>query len=233
MKNIAAVVLCGGQGSRLKGLVSDRPKPMADISGSPFMDILIRHLRSFGIKKYILCAGFMAGYIEEYYHREMAAGDLVIVKEKLPLGTAGAISHAQDFIETDHFLVVNGDSFCAADLNAFLDFHSAKKARLSMVVSRIDNAADCGSIILDDTNRVVRFEEKKHRGTALANAGIYLFSREVLSLVPKGLKYSLERDLFPRMAGKDFYGFLTDAKLFDIGTPERYAEAKTYFKDKK
>ena len=229
MKKIDAVILCGGQGKRLKQLVSDKPKPMADINGLPFLDRLIGYIDKIGINNYILCAGFMAEYIEKYYQATNKIKNLIIVKEKQPLGTAGALKNAQKFIKTDPFLVVNGDSFCAVDLKKFFGFHLARKASLSMVVCRKENEGDQGSVILDSSDKIAGLEEKTRSASSLVNAGVYLFNKKMLSLIPRDVKYSLELDLFPKLVGKKFYGFQTDARLLDIGTPRRYKQAKEFF----
>lgn len=228
--NIDVVILCGGRGTRLQSIVSDRPKPMAEIEGRPFLDILINYIKGFGFKRFILSVCHMSDFIKSYYRDKLHSLEIIFSCENEPLGTGGAVKFAEIFICSDPFLVMNGDSFCPVDMNQFIDFHNQKDALLSMVIVESNDSKDFGQIILDDSQRIIRFEEKKKRnGKSFINAGIYLFKRDILSLIPPNIKYSLEYDLFPTLVGKKLYGFITKEKLIDIGTPERYEQAQRFF----
>ena len=225
-----ALVLCAGEGQRLRPLTSDRPKPMAEINGYPFLDILINYVSSFGARRFILCAGHQSSYIADYYAKAANPWDLVISEEKNPLGTGGAVKNAEKFIKSDPFLVMNGDCFCPVDLGNFLSFHKNKKAFLSIVVAQSKDSKDFGSVVLDNSERVINFSEKANKGRALVNAGIYLFEEKALSMIPANKKYSLEYDLFPKAIDRNCYGLRTNEELIDIGTPERYEYAKSFFR---
>jgi len=227
MKDIDVLILCGGQGSRLKEVVSDRPKPMAEIKGRPFLDLLIEYLTGFGMNRIILSLGHMAEYIKDYYGTTLKPSlDIRFICETKPLGTGGAIKNAQTLISGSPFLVMNGDSFCPADLKKFYEFHRREKALLSMVLTELDGPEDFGSVSIDSSNRIIEFMGKKRKEKTWVNAGIYLFEKKLLSGIPADTFYSLEHDLFPLLAGKEFFGYVTDGKLIDIGTPERYEQAK-------
>ena len=230
MINIDVLILCGGQGRRLHKVISDRPKPMAEINGRPFLDILISYVSSFGLKRFILCTGYMVDYIDQYFSSKNDSIEFVFSKEETPLGTGGAVKNAERFIKTSPFFVMNGDSFCSVDLIRFLNFHKSKDALLSMVVTKAKSSGDFGSLVLDNSEKIVRFKEKVRKDRALINAGIYLFEKDVLFSIPRDVAYSLEHDFFPKLAGQKFYGYTTTARLIDIGTPERYEEAKRFFK---
>lgn len=227
---IDVVILCGGLGSRLAEVVGDRPKPMAQIGRRPFLDILIDYFSSFGFRRFVLCTGHRSQFIREYYSRRDDSLEFVISDEPSPLGTAGAVKNAEACIETDPFLVANGDSFCPADLTEFYDFHSARRAVMSMVVGESEGRNDAGLVAVDDCQRIVGFEEKSppHHGRYV-NAGIYLFQKEILSLIPANTKFSLEYDLFPRLVTSGSFAFVCQGPLIDIGTPHRYKTAKEYF----
>ncbi len=235
LSEIDAVILCGGMGTRLRSVVDDRPKPMAEISDRPFLDIVIDTFAEFGLRRFILCAGYMSDVIRDYYadKNDSAAWGpaprcrrFVVSDEHKPLGTAGAIKNAAKHIKSDTFLVANGDSFCSADLRRFYDFHSARHALMSMVVIETENTGDCGLVMLDDSQRITGFEEKAEQANSrYINAGIYLFRKEVLSLVPDNTAFSLEHELFPRLIEQSCYAFPAKSRLFDIGTPERFAAA--------
>jgi D-glycero-alpha-D-manno-heptose 1-phosphate guanylyltransferase len=226
-QKIDVVILCGGLGTRLKKVVGDRPKAMAEINNRPFLDLLINHTAKFGFHRFILCTGYRADSIVHFYANKKNPYAIEISNETRPLGTGGALQNASGLIESDPFLVLNGDSFCAVNLIDFLSFHFRKKSLVSMCVSQSNQARDYGTIRLDADGRIVQFSEKTKQGkTACINAGIYLFGRKTLSLIPAGKKSSLEYDLFPTLTGKAFYGYVSENKVLDIGTPKRYEKAK-------
>ena len=226
MRDIDVVILCGGKGTRLQKVVDDRPKPMADIHGRPFLDILIDYVSSFGLRRFILCTGYMGDQIEEFYRQEDGSRTFLFSREAIPLGTGGALKNAELVIQSNPFLVMNGDSFCPVEIDALLDVHLNRKALATMTVSQSDNAADFGSIIMDAESRITVFREKIPSRNSLINAGVYLMDRRVLSLIVPGVPTSLENDLFPGLIDKDFYGYRTRGSVIDIGTPERYDLAK-------
>lgn len=231
LEQMDVVILCGGLGKRLMPVVSDRPKPMAEINGRPFLDILIRYAGSYGFRRFILCIGHMGDTIKKYYGDNPDIFEMVFSEETVPLGTAGAVKNAEALIHTDTFLVMNGDSFCQANLSEFTAFHRNNKAKLSIVLVKSENPQDCGTVKVDGRNRIISFNEKVAADVnGLNNGGIYCFEKEVLSLIQCGRSSSLEYDLFPRMVGKECYGYITRESMIDIGTPERYEEAGRRFK---
>lgn len=231
LKGIDVIILGGGQGTRLRDVVKDRPKPMADINGRPFLDILINYISNFGFRRFILSIGYLAEVIEKYYQTNNALYEVVFSKENEPLGTGGAVKNAEKYIRSNPFLVLNGDSFCPVDLNNFFCFHLAKEALCSMVIADTENVGAGGGVTVDDSQKIVGFGEKQQQGKGHISAGIYLFEKKVLSLIPAGTNHSLEYDLFPALAGRKFYGYKTNEKMIDIGTPERYFKANEFFRN--
>lgn len=222
-RDIDVLILCGGKGKRLKALVSDRPKPMAEVNKKPFLDILLEHISSFGFKRVILCTGYMAGYIETYYKNKFSDLNILFSAEKGPLGTAGGVKNAEGILKSNPFLVMNGDSICRVDLKKFFSFHINKKALSSIALADINDASDYGSVSIDKENRILSFIEKHGSGSSYVNAGVYFLDKSILSLIRKNEKTSLEKDIFPMLAKSNrFYGFTTKEKLFDIGTPDRF-----------
>jgi NDP-sugar pyrophosphorylase family protein len=220
-------------GTRLRSVVDDRPKPMAEINDRPFLDLLIDSFSKFGLRRFILCAGYMSDIIRDYYSSRADSHQFIISNEHKPLGTAGAIKNAAELIRSDTFLVANGDSFCPVDLAAFHDFHSARHALMSMVVTETQNTGDCGLVSLDDSQRIVGFEEKNQESRSrYINAGIYLFQKEALSPIPADTSFSLERELFPKLVEQNCYAFPIRGRLFDIGTPARFATATEHLAEK-
>ena len=128
------LILCGGKGTRLKEVMADRPKSMAANGDRPFLDILMEYFRHFGYRRFILCTGYMGHMIQSYIHTLYNDMEVVISHENHPLGTGGAVKNAETLIQSDPFLVVNGDSFCPVNLGDFLNFHMTRNAVMSMVV---------------------------------------------------------------------------------------------------
>ncbi len=222
-----AVILCGGQGKRLQSVVSALPKVMAEVAGHPFLDILVAHLKKQGIRRIVLCTGYKADQVEDHYRKNPQGLTFEFSRESDPLGTGGALKNAQYFIESEPFLVFNGDSFCAVDLNALLDFHGSKLARASVVVSRARETSSFGKVFLDEDAKVTGFREKESgSGEGGVNAGVYCFNEDVSSFMPESKRFSLEYDLFPGLVGNGLYGFYADQEFYDIGTPERYEAAR-------
>jgi NDP-sugar pyrophosphorylase family protein len=232
-EKIDVVVLCGGLGKRLRGILFDRPKPMAEINRRPFLDILIEYVAEYGFKRFILCIGYMGEVIRKHYQKKSIPLTILFSEEKEPLGTGGAVKNASHLIRSDPFFVMNGDSICRVDLSKFFSFHREKDAICTLVLTRVDEVCDYGRVDVGEDGKIKGFNEKiKAKERSLVNAGIYLMKRKLLSLIPDG-KYSLEYDLFPMLCDGRLYGFITEAQLLDIGTPKRYLEAKELLKYEK
>jgi len=225
------VILCGGQGKRLRKVVQDRPKIMADIGGRPFLVMLIDWLRSYGIKRVILCVGYKANIIREYCEVNNLGVTIEFSYEDKPLGTGGALRNAEHLIYSNPFFCMNGDSILSFSLKDLLSFHLENSADASIVVSYNYDKADFGSISLDEDNRITGFLEKSDQFRYL-NAGFYCFNRDIFSFMPSLYKFSLEYDFFPNLLlSKRIYGFKTNKGFYDIGTPERYFNAIKHLKE--
>ncbi|MCD4830497.1 MAG: nucleotidyltransferase family protein [Anaerohalosphaeraceae bacterium] len=226
--NIDVLILCGGKGTRLQSVVSDRPKPMAVIGEKPFLDIVIGQVAKFGFKRIILCAGYKAESIQEYYSSQNSLDlEIVVSKESTSLGTGGAVKNAEEFIQSDPVLILNGDSFFDMDFNRFVEFYQNKKALLAVSILDAENTESYGSIKIDESDMVVGFCEKiSDSNKGMINAGVYLFSRKVIETMPNKKKFSLEYDFFSTYVNRQFYGYLAEGSFIDIGTPQRYLQAK-------
>ena len=227
---IDVVILCGGLGTRLREVVSDRPKPMAPIDDRPFLEILIAQFCRAGFRRFILCTGHLSESVRSHFSDRRLDLDVTISEETIPLGTAGAIKHAERLIISSPFLVANGDSYCDVDLDAFCRFHNHQRAILSMVLARSKDTRDYGRIEVGEAGRITTFAEKS-QGTrqGLINAGIYLFEKSILRQIPADRQMSLEHEIFPELVGERCFGYLGLSPVLDIGTPERYRRASTYF----
>jgi len=226
-----ALILCGGLGTRLRPLIADRPKGLAEIRGQPFLDLLIGRLLRRGLRRFLLCAGYGGAQIAGHYARRDDAEFMVSLEAK-PLGTAGAIRHALRQVRSDPFLVLNGDSYCDVDYAELLRFHERKRAALSIVVVPPGSRQDVGTIALAGDQAVTAFSEKQAGAHGYVNAGIYLMQRAVIEVLPADRAASLEREVFPQTAARGgCYGFPVAGPLVDIGTPERYLAAQELLRD--
>lgn len=226
------LILCGGRGTRLQSVVSDKPKPMAEVDTRPFLDLLIDHVATFGFRRFLLLAGHQAEVIASHYKIPRNGLSIHVSVEPQPLGTGGAVRHAQSLIQSDPFLVLNGDSFCRVDLPGMLRYHFQHEDALAIIaLAREMEPTDYGGVTLDETGRILRFDEKNPQAASgLVNAGIYVFNRGLLDRIPAGRAVSLETEVFPALAGQGLYGFATDSELYDIGTPERLDRARRELK---
>ncbi len=227
MKNIDVFILCGGLGTRLRSVTGEAPKVMAEVGGKPFLDVVIEYLKQQGFQRVILCTGYQASVIEEYYRKNFFGLSIEFSREQEPLGTGGALKNVQTFIQSDLFFVLNGDSFCPVDFKNFLNFHKDKQTLATLSVSRVDESKKFGGVALDETNKITGFHEKEEGNNyPYVNAGVYCLSRNIFSLMPEEKKFSLEYDFFPKMVKENIYGFFVEKSFFDIGTPERLKKAR-------
>ncbi|MDO8505608.1 MAG: sugar phosphate nucleotidyltransferase [bacterium] len=233
LSKLDVVILCGGLGTRFREVDSQIPKVMASVIGRPFLDRVVELFLNQGCQRFIFCTGYKSEVIEEYLRspRYGAQTEVIISKEMQVLGTAGAIKHAEPYIHSEPFLVVNGDSYCKIDLAMFVKFHTQNNAYVSIALTPADMRKDAGGVSIDEhTSEVTTFEEKVRRKNIYNNAGIYLFSKGSILQYGSVQSLSLEYDVFPKLIRHGLYGFVVHSPVIDIGTPERYYGAPTYFK---
>jgi len=223
LADLDVLILCGGLGTRLKEVLKDSPKPMVQVHGRPFLDLLIQHVSSFGFRRFILCTGYKSDVIEQYFKKKNDDNIYIISKEQEALGTGGGIKYAEPLISSSYFMVLNGDSICRANLKEFVDFHESNNASVSLTLSKVDDMGEYGSVTINDDNGVTAFKEKSKQisSPGLVNAGIYLFDKNILTTLEGQRKISLEHEVLPFLIGKGIFGFVTDQNLYDIGTPEK------------
>lgn len=223
-----AFVLCGGLGTRLRSVLSDRPKSMALIGEVPFLQLLLQGLKAQGVEEVILGTGYRADQIESFFGTgEMLGLRLHYSREEEPLGTGGALKLAEELL-SDPALVMNGDSFVEWSLAAMADLFGPLDADIVMVLQEVPDVSRYGSVTIDSDGRVAEFVEKGSRtGPGLINAGIYLLRKEIVSDLTAGRAISLERDVFPKFLGKKFYGLVSSGTFIDIGIPADLERAQT------
>lgn len=227
LKHISAAILAGGLGTRLRLVVADRPKVLADVCGRPFLAWLLDRLVNEGCSEIILCTGYLGDMVETTFGSSYRDCPLIYSREPSPLGTGGALRLAMPKFRNEHVLVLNGDSYCGADLAAFCDFHERLNADVSIVVAPVADCSRYGRVQTDAAGRVDAFCEKDSldHSPGQINAGVYLIRRELIAELPTGQSVSLERDAFPAWTSRSFWAYVVDAEFLDIGTPESFRQA--------
>jgi len=222
-----AVILVGGQGTRLRPLTCNLPKAIVPILNRPFMEHLISYLKRHGITEVILAMGYMPDPIQEYLGDGEGLGvRLTYVVEGTPLGTSGAIKNVEQYLDGP-FVVFNGDIITDIDLTSMMEQHKKLKPSVSIALTPVDNPTIYGVVETDSRGMVKRFVEKPSLDqvtTNMINAGIYILEHDVLDLIPKSMPSMFENYLFPKLLkmGKPVLSFASDAYWIDIGTPEKY-----------
>jgi mannose-1-phosphate guanylyltransferase/phosphomannomutase len=226
-----AVVMAGGQGSRLRPLTSNQPKPMLPIVGQPMMQHILQLARNHGFTDVVATVHFLASIVRNFFGDGSDLGvSLSYVTEEEPLGTAGSVKNAAPLLEQDdRLLILSGDSLTDVDLTELVKFHESKGAAVTVTLKRVEDPLEFGIVITDDDGRVERFLEKPGWGEVFSdtiNTGIYVIQREILDLVPEG-EVDFSKDLFPKLLemGLPMYGYVTDRYWTDVGTLEAYMAA--------
>jgi mannose-1-phosphate guanylyltransferase len=223
-----AVVLVGGEGTRMRPLTETTPKPLIPLVDRPGLDHVLDHLARHGVHEVVLSSP----YLERTFHPFIEArhGDPAItwITEAQPLGTGGAVVHALDALGDEPFFALNGDILTDLDLTAMRGFHRDRGAAVTIALHRVDDARAFGLVATDPDGRVSAFREKPEDPIpGQINAGTYLLDPAVLRAWTPDRSISIEREIFPAVidAGHPVYGFVTDAYWIDLGTPEQYLQA--------
>ena len=228
---VQAVILAGGQGTRLRPLTLDRPKPVVPLLNVPFLSYQLGLLGVHGVQDVILSVSHRPEVIRAIMGREpLGRVRLRDVVEKDPLGTAGGVRNAADLVD-GRVVVLNGDVLTDLDLTAMLRAHASRGAAATIYLTPVDNPTAYGLVELEADGRVRRFLEKpgwEEVTTNTVNAGVYVLERELLDWIPKGEPYSMEREFFPLLLerGVAFYGYVSPGYWLDIGTPAKYLQAQ-------
>jgi mannose-1-phosphate guanylyltransferase len=225
---VQALVLAGGEGTRLRPLTLTTPKPVLPLAGRPFLSFMLDWLHGHGVDEAILSLGFLSDAVHAVLGDIQSGMRLRYVHEDEPLGTAGPIRLAADEgILADRFLVLNGDVLTDMDLTAEIEQHARTGAAGTLALIEVDDVSSYGVVSTDDEGKVLEFREKAPgpAPTNRINAGAYVIEKSVVDLIPAGRAVSFEREVFPEMVGRGLYGWAADGYWIDIGTPERYLEA--------
>lgn len=219
-----AILLAGGLGTRLRSVVSDRPKPMALIEGKPFMEYVVQGLVNHGITDIIFAVGYKGSMVEEYFKDGTGFGVRVsYAYEETLLGTAGAIKNAARFVTGDRAFVLNADTFYQMDYSRLVSMMDEKGLDMTLVLREVPDISRYGQAVLEDY-RLTGFNEKTSEALpGTINGGVYLMKKSLIDEIPEG-RVSLENDMIPRWLKekKNLGGFVNEGYFIDIGIPEDY-----------
>jgi mannose-1-phosphate guanylyltransferase/phosphomannomutase len=225
-----AVVMAGGEGTRLRPLTSNQPKPMVPIVGKPCMEHIVELLKLHGFEDVIVTVAFLPQAIRSYFGNGEALGvEIGYSVEESPLGTAGSVRLAAGRLD-DTFLVISGDALCDFDLTRLVEVHREKQASVTIGLKSVENPLEFGIVVTDADGRVERFLEKPSWGQVFSdtiNTGIYVLEPEVLKHIPTDRPYDFSKELFPLLLemGRPIYGHVFDGYWQDIGNLDQYRQA--------
>jgi NDP-sugar pyrophosphorylase family protein len=230
LMEVTAAILAGGLGTRLRSVVTDRPKILAPVHGRPYVSYLLDQLAEADVREVVLLTGYQAEQVRQVLGDCYSGMHLIHSVEPFPLGTGGAVRHALGHFTAPTILLLNGDSSCQVALDDFWRFHRCHSADASLVLARVADASRYGQVEIGPNGRVLGFHEKRQTcSSGWINAGIYLLSRRLLENLPPGQSASLERDLLPGWVSQGVvFGYPCAGQFLDIGTPESYAQAETF-----
>jgi mannose-1-phosphate guanylyltransferase len=222
-----ALILAGGEGTRLRPLTTTVPKPVVPLVDRPFIAFMLDWLRSHNVHDVVMSCGHLASGVRNVLGDGSAYGIMLrYVEEPRPLGTGGALKYAASLLD-DRFLMLNGDVLTDIDLSAQLAQHERTGAQATLALTPVEDPSNYGLVRTSDGGEVTEFVEKPapdQIDTRNISAGAYVLERSVLDLLAEDQPASIERDVFPRLVGNGLYGFVSDGYWLDIGTPERYLE---------
>src|SRR6476620_4520885 len=227
-----AVVMAGGEGTRLRPMTSSMPKPLLPVANRPIMEHVLRLLRKHGLNDTVVTVQFLASLVKNYFGDGEELGmHLTYANEEIPLGTAGSVKNAEDARKDDSFLVISGDALTDFDLSDLIAFHREKGALVTVCLTRVPNPLEFGITITDDEGKVERFLEKPTWGQVFSdtvNTGIYVMEPEVFAYVAAGESVDWSSDVFPTLLdlGLPVYGYIAEGYWEDVGTQESYMRAQ-------
>ncbi len=224
--------MAGGEGTRLRPMTANQPKPLLPVVNRPIMEHVLRLLRRHGVTETVVTVHFLASLVRQYFGDGAELGmSLAYATEEVPLGTAGSVKNAEAALRGEPFIVVSGDALTDADLSSLIDFHRAQGAMVTVALKRVPDPLDFGIVIADERSRIQRFLEKPTWGQVFSdtvNTGIYVMEPEVLDFVPRGQPVDWAADVFPRLLEQDarLCGWLLDGYWEDVGTQDSYLRAQ-------
>lgn len=232
------LIMAGGEGTRLRPLTCGKPKPMIDVMGRPVMEYIIELMKDAGITDIAVTLMYMPQIITEYFGDGSKFGvNLSYFIEETPLGTAGSVKNAQEFLD-ETFIIISGDCLTDIDIKSAIDFHKEKKSEGTIVLTSVENPLEYGIVVTDENGAIVRFLEKPSWSEVFsdtANTGIYILEPSVLRKIPEAQRYDFSKDLYPKMLAENsaMFGYVAKGYWCDIGDLTAYRKCHFDILDKK
>jgi mannose-1-phosphate guanylyltransferase / phosphomannomutase len=229
---LKAVVMAGGEGTRLRPMTANQPKPLLPVANRPIMEHVLRLLKRHGFDETIVTVQFLAALVRNYFGDGEEFGmSLQYATEEMPLGTAGSVRNAEDALRDDPFLVISGDALTDMDLSALVRYHKENGALVTVGLARVPDPVDFGIVITQEDGRIQRFLEKPTWAQVFSdtvNTGVYVMEPEALAEVPPGEVVDWSGDVFPKLLkrGAPLFGYISDGYWEDVGTHESYLQAQ-------
>lgn len=226
-----AVIMAGGQGTRLRPLTSNQPKPMLPVVNRPIMEHIVELLRRHGFTDTIGTIQFLGSLIRSYFGTGEDLGvHITYATEETPLGTAGSVKNAEDELRDDTFVVISGDALTDIDLTDLVRFHKEKGSMATLCLKSVPNPLEFGIVITHEDGSIERFLEKPNWGQVFSdtiNTGIYVLEPEVFDYIPEDTVYDFSHDLFPMLLDKGLplYGYVAEGYWCDVGNFDTYLKA--------
>src|SRR5579875_3612450 len=226
-----AVVMAGGEGSRLRPLTIARPKPMVPIVGRPVAEHILNLLKEHNITDVVMTVQYLASNIEDYFGDGSQFGMRIrYSREESPLGTAGSVKLAEDWLRDEPFLVISGDALTDFNLTKIIEFHREKQAMATLTLAHVANPLEYGVIITDDEGHITQFLEKPSWAQVFSdtiNTGIYVLDPKIFDYFERDIVFDFSNDLFPILLknGDPLYGYIADGYWCDVGNLSEYMRA--------
>jgi mannose-1-phosphate guanylyltransferase/phosphomannomutase len=219
------IIMAGGEGSRLRPLTADIPKPMVPVANKPAIKHIVEHLHKYGIKDLAVTLFYLPQKIKKYLEEEYGDEIKFYIEDK-PLGTAGSVKNARDFLN-DTFIVMSGDVITDVNIKEAYEFHRKRGAKVTLILTRVDVPLEYGVVIVDEQGKIKKFLEKPSWGEVFSdtvNTGIYIIEPEILEFIPQDKPFDFSKDLFPMLLKNDIpmYGYITGGYWCDIGNTNQY-----------
>ena len=227
-----AVVMAGGEGTRLRPLTSNRPKPLVPILNKPCMQHTIELLKRFGVTDIVVTLYYLADEIEGYFGDGSELGvNLIYTVEDTPLGTAGSVKKAEEYLKDDTFIIVSGDALTDIDLEKALAFHRERESVATLVLQHVENPLEFGVVITDEEGRIRRFLEKPSWGEVFSdtvNTGMYILEPSIFDYMEPDRSYDWSQDIFPRILQEEqpMFGYVMGEYWTDVGSLQQYRQAQ-------
>lgn len=230
MTDVDFIILAGGKGARLKSVVNDVPKPMADINGKPFIAYLFDRIKKLKVSNVILSVGYKHKIIKDFFGNDHEGVNIEYSIEDKPLGTGGAIRKSMGHATTEDVFILNGDTFFNIDFEKMWALHKRKSAVFSIALKEMKNFNRYGNVEID-AEKVTGFSAGKDCASGLINGGIYLLNKNILEHFPDKENFSFEKDFVEyKFREITICPYVSDSYFIDIGVPDDYSKAQIDFK---